>query len=81
MARPYFKGLLDENIQSQIKGICLELELSLWIMFIFFGTIRPTYDLTSLMQTHKPDQTKININEIMAKCAAQLLYGPVLVPE
>ena len=31
-------------------------------------------------QTHKPDQTKININEFdMAKSAAQLLYGPELV--
>ena len=31
-------------------------------------------------QTHKPDQTKININEFdMAKSAAQLLYDPVLV--
>ena len=31
-------------------------------------------------QTHKPDQTKININGFgMAKSAAQLLYGPVLV--
>ena len=31
-------------------------------------------------QTHKPDQTKINIYRFdMAKSAAQLLYGPVLV--
>ena len=31
-------------------------------------------------QTQKPDQTKININGFdMAKIAAQLLYGPVLV--
>ena len=31
-------------------------------------------------QTHKPDQTEININGFdIAKSAAQLLYGPVLV--
>ena len=31
-------------------------------------------------QTHKPDQTKININEFdMNNGAAQLLYGPVFV--
>ena len=31
-------------------------------------------------QTHKPDQTKINIYRFdMAKSAAQRLYGPVLV--
>ena len=31
-------------------------------------------------QTHKPDQTNINIYRFdMAKSAAQLLYGPVLV--
>ena len=32
------------------------------------------------IQTPKPDQTKININGFdMAKSAAQLLYGPILV--
>ena len=32
------------------------------------------------MKIHKPDQTKININGFdMAKSAAQLLYGPVIV--
>ena len=34
--------------------------------------------VTILVQTHKPNQTKININEFdMAKIAAQLLYSPV----
>ena len=32
------------------------------------------------IETHKLDQTKVNINGFgMAKSAAQLLYGPVLV--
>ena len=42
--------------------------------------ILSTYKLTFPNRTHKLDQTKININGFaMAKSAAQLLYGPVLV--
>ena len=38
-----------------------------------------THKVTS-PHTHKPDQTEININGFdMAKSAAKLLYGPVLV--
>ena len=41
--------------------------------FCFFGC-------SFHIQTHKPDQTKININGFnMTKSAAQLLYGPVLI--
>ena len=46
-------------------------------------SVRPilsTYKLTFPNRTHKLDQTKITINGFgMAKRAAQLLYGPVLV--
>ena len=46
-------------------------------------SVRPilsTYKLTFQNRTHKLDQTKITINGFgMAKRAAQLLYGPVLV--
>ena len=39
-----------------------------------------TYKLTFPNRTHKLDQTKITFNGFgMAKSAAQLLYGPVLV--
>ena len=32
------------------------------------------------MQTHKPEQTKINMNGFyMSKSAAQLLYSPIVV--
>ena len=42
--------------------------------------ILSTYKLTFPNRTHKLDQTKITINGFgMAKRAAQLLYGPVLV--
>ena len=45
-------------------------------VFLFFCPIGPTVHT----QTHKPDQTKINIKGFdMAKSAAQLLYAPVLV--
>ena len=52
------------------------------IMFlcVFFCPIRPTYELTS---PHTDSQTKSNYFNIngfnVAKSAAQLLYGPVLV--
>ena len=43
-------------------------------------SILSTYKLTFPNRTYKLDQTKITINGFgMAKSAAQLLYGPVLV--
>ena len=48
--------------------------------FCVFVPFNPHINLQVHTQTHKPDQTKININGFdMAKSAAQLLYGPVLV--
>ena len=53
------------------------------IIFFFCGmshTVQTQTHKVTIPHTHKPDQTKININGFdMAKSAAQLLYGPVLV--
>ena len=49
--------------------------MSMFVKFFF-----PPSDPQVHTETHQPDQTKINVNGFdMAKCAAQLLYGPVLV--
>ena len=59
----------------------------LFVFFCFVFLFVPSSPHTNSqaqvhIQTHKPDRTKININGFdMAKCAAQLLYGPVLVCE
>ena len=50
-------------------------------LVFFCGYVPSGPDTNSKVQTHKPDQTKLNINgfDITAKSAAKLLYGPVLV--
>ena len=49
-------------------------------VIMFFFVSEPHKNPQFHMETHKTDQTEININGFdMAKPAAQLLYGPVLV--
>ena len=53
---------------------------SFFLCFLCVCFLLPSDPYMVHTQTHKPDQTIINTNRFdMAKVAAQLLYGPVLV--
>ena len=74
------KPFINSWIERKLFLVAQQLYKSSYLFVCLFVPSNPHTNSQVHVHTQKPDQTKININgSNMAKIAAQLLYGPVLV--